>query len=209
MHKIDFKIVFCTLLFTLLISAPIFAQALEADSMPEKLKPQIYFRASAGPSMIATDPGMYFQNEIIFEFSKRIGLIGSYSFGTTYAGMKNLQRWYLSPEEPSADDFIRQQSIMGINIGMQASLINTDKHRLYLGAGPGMNYYNYSEGKIIPYGDSVAYIFTNKQTTRLALNYFAGYEYKALEHMVLAIGIFGSQSTEQLYAILLSFGYRF
>lgn len=201
----QWQIVFILLAF----SSGISAQDTVYDTIAGRSDIPVYLRFGCGPSIIAIDLGYYFQNEIIAEFSKNVAISAGYGIGSAYAGMKDVQRWYFPDAVPGEDDVNRHQSLVTLNLSMQISLLNKVKHRLYIGFGPALNFYTYSEGSIVPYGNITIYKLSNKQTTRMALNYFAGYEFKAGEHLLFGIGLNGSEFTERMYSLLLSIGYRF
>ncbi len=209
MQNFEIKKTLVLLAFMLLAHMQLKAQDIIADTLQEISKPTIYLRISGGPAVIAIDPGYYFQNELIADLSKNFSIIASYGTGNAYAGFKDVQRWYLPDAQYSDDDLNRHQSVLSFNAGLQLSFINTHKHRLYMGMGPGMNFYNYSEGSIVPYGQITVYKLSNKHTLRMALNYYAGYEFKTSGHILFGIGFYGSQFTETLYSIMISTGYRF
>jgi hypothetical protein len=192
-----------------LFSVNAFTQEANADSTSLQKSPDVTIRLSAGPAVIAIDAGYYLHNEILIDLSKAFGISFSYGSGNSYAGMKDVQRWYLPGASPASDDINRHQSLASINLGMLVSPLHTKKHRLYGGIGPGLNFYTFSEGSIVPYGNITVYKLSNKETVRMSINYTAGYDYQAFEHLIIGISFYGSQFTETLYSILLTAAYKF
>jgi opacity protein-like surface antigen len=209
MCKFVIKKSFLLVLLYFCSAAVVHCQDIESDTISENSIPELYLRLSGGPSLIANDMGYFFHNELLVEFTKHFALSASYFIANSYEGMRNIRRGYLNPSELNEDDFVRQQSLISMNINVQASLLNSDKHRLYLGFGPGLNFYNASAGELQQRGDSIQFVLSNKRTLRLSLNYFAGYEYKAFQHVHFGLGFFGSQFTEQLNSLFFSVAYKF
>lgn len=189
-------------------SSALFEQDNESDTVIHSARPAFSFRISGGPAVIAIDGGYYFQNELAIGVSRNFDVVFNYGTGNSYAGMQDVQRWYLPGAQPATDDINRHQSFFAANAMMRINLLKGDKHRLFGSLGPGINFYTFSEGSLVPYGPVHVYKLSNKQTVRMSVSLQAGYEYLFTDHLSLGISLYGSQSTEFMYSLLLSAGYR-
>ncbi len=179
------------------------------DSIIEPVQPNYTLRLSGGPAFIAIDPGYYFQNELIIDLSRRFGVSFAYGAGNAYAGMKDVQRWYLPGSVPDDDDVNRHQSVLSFSALIHISPIHTKRIRLYAGLGPGLNFYNYSEGSLASYRGINVYKLSNKQTIRMSVGYLLGVDLKIRQHLLAGISYHGIRFTETLHGALITTGYRF
>jgi len=177
------------------------------DSL-KKVNPVISLRFSGGPAIFSIDPGYYIQNSFIVGLSDHFAFTGCIGTGNAYYGKKNTFRWYVPGEELNQNDISRHQSILALNLGLQISLFTGTRHRLFMGMGPGVDFYRFSQTSVINYGDIQVYAITSKETNRVSLNYFGGYGYEITDRTTAGIEFYGMYTTENIYSILLFTAFR-
>ncbi len=180
-----------------------------AQDEKELYEKKFTIQLGMGPCMLAIDQGIQMQNQFTLELSKLFSLSATLGTALAYNGMDDVQRLYLGNIEISPDDYIRQQSLIFTNLGMQISPINSKHHRLFIGMGPSLNLYNSTVGEVIMHGDSTAFVLINRNSETISFNFFGGYDLSLGDHIVVGTSVYYSKFTEDIYSILFSAGYRF
>lgn len=195
------------LMLLLILSSASIAQEQDEDAhYPKKLTVKLMM----GPTYLSVDYGFHLQNQFEIELGKYFSLSAAYGIAHAYGGLDDVQRWYIPPDiDIMPDDHFRDQSMIFTNLGMQLTPLNLKHHKLFIGMGPSINFYNLSKAEILPYRDSIAFVMTNSKSSTVTYNFFGGYDLILGDHIVLGLSFYYLKFKDGMYSVMLSGGYRF